>query len=162
MITTLVLASLLAENAAGKVQQNTESNRIVVPVPNATMSCTKEGDHLVCVVPLPKEAADEPLLSSSPPPKAARPYRRSPTTQALPDPQVLKQLQVAEENIELAKSLLPKATTPEQAVLAQQLLYWAKKQYSTSEALLHSAQDDLLHAPDPFDRQSLKDNAQSM
>jgi len=161
MITTLVLASLLAENAAGKIQQNTESNRIVVPVPTATMSCIKEGDHLVCVVPLPKEAADDPLLSSSPPPKA-QPYRRSPTTQGLPDPQVLKQLKVAEENIELAKALLPKATTPEQAVLAQQLLYWAKKQYSTSEALLHSAQDDLLHAPDPFDRESLKDNAQSM
>ena len=165
MITTWVLAALLAEAADGQSKREVENNQIVVPIPNGTMTCTKEGDHLVCVLPLPKEVADEPLLSSSPassPAPKAQPYKRSPPTPALPDPQILKQLKVAEQNIALAKSLLPKATSPEEAVLAQQMLYWAKEQYRWTEALLHVGQDDLQRAPDPFDRQSHENNAQSM
>jgi hypothetical protein len=155
MITTLVFAALLAEAAQAK------TNQLVVPVPDATMTCTKEGDHLVCVIPLQKEVAGEPQLSASPAPKA-RPYKRTAPAPALPDPEILTQLKVAEGNIELAKSLLPKATTPEEAVLAQQLLYWAKKQYSLSEALLHTDKEDLRLAPDPFERQSHENDAQSM
>ena len=161
MITTWVLAALLAEAAEGQSKPEVESNRIVVPIPNDTMTCTKEGDHLVCVLPLHKEAADEPQPSSSSAPKA-RPYKRSPPTPALPDPQILKQLKVAEGNIELAKSLLPRATTPEEAVFAEQLLYWAKEHYRWTEALLHADQDDLRRAPDPFERQSHESNAPSM
>jgi hypothetical protein len=74
----------------------------------------------------------------------------------------LKQLRVAEQNIALAKSLLPRATSPEEAVLAEQMLYWAKEQYRWTEALLHVDQNDLQRAPDPFDRQSHENNAQSM
>ena len=161
MITTWVLAALLAEAAEGQSKPEVESNRVVVSIPNGTMTCTKEGDHLVCVLPLHKEAADEPQPSSSSAPKA-RPYKRSPPTPALPDPQILKQLKVAEGNIELAKSLLPRATTPEEAVFAEQLLYWAKEHYRWTEALLHADQDDLRRAPDPFERQSHESNAPSM
>ena len=161
MITTWVLAALLAEAAEGQHRPAAESNRIVVPIPNGTMTCTKEGDHLVCVLPLHKEAAEEPRPSASPAPKA-QPYKRSTSTPALPDPQILNQLKVAEGNIELAKSLLPRATTPEEAVFAEQLLYWAKEQYRWTEALLHTDQDDLRRAADPFERQSHESNAQSM
>jgi hypothetical protein len=161
MITTWVIAALLAKTADGQSKPEVDSNRIVVPVPNGTMACTKEGDHLVCVVPLHKEVADEPRFSASPAPKTQS-YKRSPPTPALPDPQILKQLKVAEGNIELAKSLLPRATTPEEAVLAEQLLYWAKEQYRWTEALLHSEQEVLRLAPDPFEMQSHESNAQSM
>ena len=161
MITTWVLAALLAEAAEGQSKPEVERNRIVVPIPNGTMTCTKEGDHLVCVLPLQKEPAIEAQVSVSPAPKA-QPYKRSPPTPALPDPQILKQLKVAEGNIELAKSLLPRATTPEEAVLAEQLLYWAKEQYRWTEALLHADQEDLRRAPDPFESQSHESNAQSM
>jgi len=161
MISTWVLAALLAEGAEGQTNREGESVRIVVPVPNATMTCTKEGDHLVCVLPLHNEVADDPQVSASPAPKA-QPYKRSPPTPALPDPQILKQLKVAEGNIELAKSLLPRATTPEAAVFAEQLLYWAKEQYRWTEALLHTDQEDLHRAPDPFERQSHESNTQSM
>jgi hypothetical protein len=161
MISTWVLAALLAEAAEGQGKKGEESNPIVVPVPNGTMACTKEGDHLVCVIPLRKEVADEPLLSASPAPKA-RPYKRSPPAPSLPDPQILKQLKVAEWNIELAKSLLPRATTPEEAVLAEQMLYWAKEQYRWTEALLHSDQEVLRRAPDPFERQGQESRTQSM
>jgi hypothetical protein len=64
---------------------------------------------------------------------------------------VLARLKAAAANIELAKSLLPKATTPEQVVLAEQLLYRAQEEYRTAEALLHTVQGDLESAPDPFD-----------
>jgi hypothetical protein len=74
----------------------------------------------------------------------------------------LKQLKVAEWNIELAKSLLPRATTPEEAVLAEQMLYWAKEQYRWTEALLHSDQEVLRRAPDPFERQGQESRTQSM
>jgi hypothetical protein len=161
MITTWALAALLAEAAEGQSNREIESNRIVVPIPNGTMTCTKEGDHLVCVLPLHKEAADERLPSASPAPKT-QPYKRSPPMLALPDPQILNQLKVAEGNIELAKSLLPRATTPAEAVLAQQLLYWAKEHYRWTEALLHADQEDLRRAPDPFESQSHESNAQSM
>jgi hypothetical protein len=161
MITTWVLAALLAEAAEGQSKREVESNRIVVPVPSGAMTCTKEGDHLVCVLPLQKDGADEPRPTASPAPKAQA-YKRSHPTPALPDPQVLKQLKVAEENIVLAKSLLPRATTPEEAVLAQQLLYWAKEQYRWTEALLHTDQNDLDRAPDPFERQGQERNAQAM
>jgi hypothetical protein len=161
MITTWILAALLAEAAAGESKREVESNRIVVPVPNATMACTKEGDHLVCVIPLHNDIADELQLSASSAPKS-QPYKRSPPTPALPDPQILRQLKVAEGNIELAKSLLPRASTPEEAVLAEQLLYWAKEQYRWTEALLHSDQEDLRRAPDPFDRQNDESHTQSM
>jgi len=165
MINTWILAALLAEAAEGQSKREVAGNRIVVPVPSATMACTKEGDHLVCVLPLPKEVADEPLLSSSPassPAPKAQPYKRSPPTPALPDPQTLNQLKAAEGNIELAKLLLPMATSPEEAVLAKQMLYWAKEQYKWTEALLHVDQEDLHRAPDPFERQSHASNAQSM
>jgi hypothetical protein len=161
MINIWVLAALLAEAAGGQSKREVQSNRIVVPVPNATMACTKDGDHLVCVLPLQKEVADEPVLSANPAPKA-QPYKRSPPPPALPDPQILKQLKVAEGNIELAKSLLPRATTPEATVLAGQLLFWAKEQYRWTEVLLHSDQEDLRRAPDPFERQSHESNSQSM
>jgi hypothetical protein len=71
----------------------------------------------------------------------------------------LTQLKAAEGNIELAKSLLPRATTPEEAVFAEQLLYWAKEQYRSTEALLHTDQEDLHGAPDPFEGQSHNQNA---
>jgi hypothetical protein len=161
MITTWVLAALLAEAADGQSKREVENNQIVVPIPNGTMTCTKEGDHLVCVLPLHQEAADEPQLSASPAPKA-QPYKRSPPTPALPDPQILKQLKVAEQNIALAKSLLPKATSPEEAVLAEQMLYWAKEQYRWTEALLHSDQEVLRRVPDPFETQSHESTTQSM
>jgi len=161
MISTWVLAALLADSADGQSKPEVDSNRIVVPVPNDTMTCTKEGDHLLCVIPLHKEVADEPRYAASPAPRA-RSYKRSPPTPALPDPQILKQLKEAEGNIELAKSLLPRATTPEEAVLAEQLLYWAKEQYRWTEALLYSEQEVLRRAPDPFEMQSHESNAQSM
>ena len=161
MITTWVLAALLAEGAEGQSKREIENNQIVVPVPNGTMACTKEGDHLVCVLPLHKEVADEPLLSANSTQKA-QPYKRSPATPALPDPQILNQLKVAEGNIELAKSLLPRATTPEEVVLAEQLLYWAKEQYRWTEALLQSDQEVLRRAPDPFEGQSHESSTQSM
>jgi len=160
MITTLVLTALLAEAAEGQGKLEAESNRIVVPVPNGTMTCTRDGDHLVCLLPLPDVAA-EPQLASIPAPKAL-PYRRSPPTQALPDPQILNQLKEAERNIELAKWLLPRATTPQETVLAGRLLYGAKEQYRWTEALLHSDQDDLNRAPDPFEGQAQESNAHSM
>jgi len=164
MINTLVLAALLAEAADGQSNRAEESHRIVVPVPNGTMTCAKEGNNLVCVLPLRQEVADTPQLSAGPAPKA-RPYKRSPPTPALPDPQMLVQLKVAEENIELAKSLLPKATTPEKAVLAQQMLYWAKEQYKRTEALMHTGQDDsprVADPADPLEGQSRESNVQSM
>ena len=159
MITTWILAALLAEGAEGQTKIQAECNRILVPVPNGAMTCTKDGDHLVCVLPLP-EVADEPQLSSSPAPKA-QPYKRSPPTLALPDPQILSQLKGAERNIELAKSLLPRATTPAAEVLALELLYGAKEQYKWTEALLHADQEDLRRAPDPFERQSHESTTQS-
>ena len=161
MITTWVLAALLAEAAEGQSKPEVDSNRIVVPVPSGSMACTKEGDHLVCVIPLHKEVADEPQVPASRARKAQS-YTRSPPTPALPDPQILKQLKVAAGNIELAKSLLPRATTPEEAVLAEQMLYWAKEQYRWTEALLHSDQEGLRRAPDPFEMQGHESTTQSM
>jgi len=160
MITTLVLAALLAEAAEGQSKREVDSSRIVVPVPNGTMACTKDGDHLVCVLPL-QEVANEPQFSSSPAPKA-QPYKRSPPTPALPDPQILNQLKEAERNIELAKALLPRATTPAEVVLAGQLLYGAREQYRWTEALLQADQEALHRAPDPFESQNHESNAQSM
>jgi len=142
MIATWVLAAVLAEAA--------DTNQIVVAVPGAAMTCTREADHLVCVVPLDKEVVGEPQQTVDPVFKSPQPYRRTAPTPSLPNPEALSQLKVAKANIELAKSLLPKATTPEETVLAQQLLYWANEQYRTSEALLQTV--DLHNAPDPFDR----------
>jgi hypothetical protein len=166
MINTWILAALLAEAADGQSKPEVENHPInhpiMVQVPNGAMTCTKEGDHLVCVLPLHHEVADAPQLSAGPAPKA-RPYKRSPPTPALPDPQLLKQLKVAEENIELAKALLPRTTTPEGAVLAQQLLYWANQQYKWTQALMPAEQRVLPRAPDPFTGDSHEsEDAQSM
>jgi hypothetical protein len=165
MITTFILAAVLAEGAeAQPIPREEPSTRIVMPVPEGTMTCTKEGDHLVCVLPLQKEVADPPepaMMATSPAPKV-QPYKRSPSTPALPDPQVLGQLKEAKDNIALAQALLPKAKTPAEAVLAQQLLYWAKEQYRTSEALLHTEQEDLRRAPDPFEASSHETGIQQM
>jgi len=162
MIITLVISAVLAEAAQGQAPGPVDRvDQIVVPVPGATMACTKEGDHLVCVIPLDKTLADEPQRSVDPAPKA-RAYKPSPPTPALPNPEILTQLKLASANIELAKSLLPKATTTEEVVLAEQLLYWAKEQKRTAEALLHTAQENLHSAPDPFDRQSRDSDAQPM
>jgi hypothetical protein len=161
MVTAWVFAVVLAEAAQGQINQSNQNNQIVVPVPGATMSCTREGDHLVCVVPLGKELADEPQRAADPAPKA-RPYKRSTPMPALPEPEALTRLKVAAANIELAKSLLPKARTPEAVVFAEQLLYWSKEQYRTAEALLHTGKEDLQRAPDPFEDKPHANNAESM
>jgi hypothetical protein len=159
MMTTWVLAAaFLAEVAGGPTKPVTKNNpinqaeqSIVVGLSAATMTCTKEGDHLVCVIPLENETtkASEPERAAVPKAKA---YRRSQPELGLPGPEVFAQLKAAEANIELAKSLLPKATLPEEVVLVQQMLYRARDQYRTASALLHTVRGDLLRAPDPFDR----------
>ncbi len=145
-MTAWVFASTLAAAAEGHANP---VDHFVVPVPGATMTCKKEGDHLVCVLPLDQTVTEPTARAEQPAPKA---YRAKPPTPALPDPEVLARLKAAAANIELAKSLLPKATTPEEAVLAEQLLYRAREEYRTAEALLHTVQGDLQDAPDPFDR----------
>jgi hypothetical protein len=146
MMTAWVFASTLAAAAEGQVNQ---VDHFVVPVPGATMTCTKAGDHLVCVLPLDQTVAEPTTRAASPVSKA---YRAKAPAPVLPDPEVLARLKAAAANIELAKSLLPKATTPEQVVLAEQLLYRAQEEYRTAEALLHTVRGDLQDAPDPFDR----------
>jgi hypothetical protein len=166
MITTFILAAVLAEGTeAQPIRREEPSTRIVMPVPEGTMTCTKEGDRLVCVLPLQKEVVDtaEPaMVAANPAPPKAQPYKRTPSTPALPDPQVLGLLKEAKDNIALAQALLPKAKSPEEAVLAQQLLYWAKEQYRTSKALQHTQQEDLRRAPDPFEAPSSETSLQSM
>jgi hypothetical protein len=142
------------------------------------MTCKKEGDHLVCLIPFEKEAtqdsqalapqalAPEPLAPEPLVPKAVEskpaavptlkvqsPSRPRPRLLAvgLPGPEAQAQIRAAEANIVLAKSLLPKAKTPEQAMLAQQLLYWASEQRRAADALTHTIDEDLRQAPDPFD-----------
>ena len=155
MIIAWMLAAVLAEAAGG------HEDRIVVPVPGATMTCTKEGNQLVCVLPLDQATADASPRPADPAPKA-QPYKPTAPTPALPNPEAKSQLKVAKANIELAKSLVPKATTPEESVLAQQMLYWANEQYRTAEALLHTVQGNLQRAPDPFEAPSRDGNADSM
>jgi hypothetical protein len=156
MMTTWVLAALLAEVAGGPqktvskdpIKRADES--MVFALSSATMTCKKDGDHLVCVVPLGKETTkeSEPVVATVPKAKA---YKPSQPTPAMPGPEAFAQLKAAEANIELAKSLLPKATSSEEVVLVQQMLYRARDQYRTARALLHTVQGDLLSAPDPFD-----------
>jgi hypothetical protein len=161
MMITWVFAAVLAEVSGGTIHQTNQTNPIhqakqasnqtlLVSLSGTSMTCTKEGDHLVCIVPLDNEAVSQPEALPSAPPKATAPKLRTPTL-VLPGPEVFAQLKAAEANIELAKSLLPKATTPEEAVLAQQLLYHARDQYRTTRALLHTVEGDLNSAPDPFD-----------
>ncbi len=157
MLITWLFAVFLAEGAEGQInrpnevpQINQASRIAMVPLSDAAMTCTREGDHLVCVIPLDAEAAHEPQSVMSLEPKA-RTYGPSQSTLATPGPEALTQLKAAAANIELAKLLMPQATTPEEAVLAEQLLYRAKEQYRTARALLHTVQGDLHRAPDPFD-----------
>ncbi len=156
MIITWAFATVLAEAAAG------HAHPIVMSVPAATMTCMKEGDHLVCILPLGKELADEARHQAGDPVATARTYKPSPSTPALPNPEVLDQIRIARANIALAKALLPKATTPEETVLAEQMLYWANEQYRTAEALLHTVQERLHRAPDPFDGRQDAKNAEPM
>jgi hypothetical protein len=158
MVTTWVLATVLAEVSGATTDQ---VEQIVVPVPGATMTCTKEGDHLICVIPLQKELADEPQRTQSPVSKA-RPYRPSAPTPAAPSPEALTQLKAAKANVELAKSLIPKATTPEEVVLTQQLLYRAKEQCRTAQALLHTVKADLQSAADPFESDQPTSDAEAI
>ncbi len=158
MLIPWMFAAIIADAGGGQVFQSGQLDRatqaMVVPLSGATMTCTKEGDHLVCVVPLEKESArqlePQPVIPHKTAPyPPSRPALAVPLT--VPGPEALAQLKAAEANIELAKSLLPKATTPEESVLAQQLLYRAKEQYRTARALLHTVRGDLRLAPDPFD-----------
>lgn len=158
MMTAWVLAAILAEVAGGPMNPATKSNSInrndqvvVVPLSGATMTCTKDGDRLVCIIPLEKEIAKESESVPAVVPKATRAYKPSQPTLTLPGPEAFAQLKAAEANIELAKSLLPKATSPEETVLVNQMLYRAREQYRTARALLHTVQGDLRSAPDPFD-----------
>jgi len=157
MMTTWVLAAFLAEVAGGAtnpVSKNNPINRadqaMVFALSAATVTCTKDGDRLVCVIPLEKEPAKgpDPVMAAVP---KARAYKPSQPTLALPAPEAFAQLKAAEANIELAKSLLPKATSSEEVILVQQMLYRARDQYRTARALLHTVQGDLDRAPDPFD-----------
>jgi hypothetical protein len=157
MMTAWVFAAFLAELSGGPVNPASRNNSInqpdrsvLVPLSGTVMRCTKEGDHLMCVVPLGKETAKK---SESATALAARPNAHKPSQPALPmpAPEAFAQLKAAEANIELAKSLLPKVTAPEEAVLVQQMLYRAREQYRTARALLHTVQDDLRRARDPFD-----------
>jgi len=158
MMTTWVLAAaFLAEVAGGPMKPVSKNNPVARPdqsmvlaLSAATMTCTKDGDHLVCVIPLEKETTkeSEPVMAVVPKAKA---YKPSQPTLALPGPEAFAKLKAAEANIELAKSLLPKATSTEEVVLVQQMLYRARDQYRTARALLHTVQGDLHLAPDPFD-----------
>jgi hypothetical protein len=162
MMSTWLLAVVLAEASGAEGNRvNQADQAIVVPLSGATMTCTKEGDHLVCVVPLEKEAAKEARSAPTVAPKA-RVYKPSQPALTLPGPEAFAQLKVAEANIKLAKSLLPQATTPEEVVLSQQLLYRAKEQYRTARALLHTVQGDLDRAPDPFDRDNHESDSNAM
>lgn len=149
MIATWMLTAILAESAGRPIHH---VERMLVPVPDAAMTCSKEGDHLVCVLPLNDDVAGrlEPAEESV---SKARPrqHKAKAPTPPRPDPEALARLKVAAKNIELAKALVPKATTPEEVVLAEQLLYWAKEQYRAAEALLHTVEGDLQSAVDPFD-----------
>jgi hypothetical protein len=147
MVTTWVFAAVLAEVSGATTDQ---VGQIVVPVPGATITCTKEGDHLVCVIPLEKGFLNGPQGTGGVAPRA-RPYKARPPTPAFPSPEALAQLKTAKANVELAKALIPKATTPEGVVLAQQLLYRAKEQCRTAQAFLHTVKADLQAAADPFD-----------
>jgi hypothetical protein len=144
MTTLWVFAAFLATAAGG------DNNQVVVSVPGAAMTCTKQANRLVCVLPLDGDVADQ-LPSAANVAAKAPAYRPSAPTPDLPAPEALTRLKAAAANIELAKSLLPQATTPEETVLAEQMLYRAKEQYRTAELLLHTVQGDLHDAPDPFD-----------
>ena len=170
MLITWMFVALLAEASGGQVGQTSQASQInqanqaiVVPLSDVTMTCVNEGDHLVCVIPLDKESAQAPQHAPAPAPAPkARAYGRTQSPRALPGPEAWTQLKAAEANIELAKALLPKATTPEEAVLSQQLLYRAKEQYRTARALLHTVQGDLDRAPDPFDSSEPERDANAM
>ncbi len=163
MMITWVLAAVLAEVPGETTHQSEQSEplnqakpatqTLLLPLSGTSMTCTKEGDQLVCVIPLEKQLVDELQPTAIPIPKVAV-HRPSTPTLVLPGPEVFAKVKAAEANIELAKSLLPKATSPEEAVLAQQLLYRAKEQYRTARALLHTVEGDLRRAPDPFDGDS--------
>jgi hypothetical protein len=144
MTTLWVFAAFLATAAGG------ENSQIVVSVPGAEMTCTKQANRLICVLPLDTDVADQ-LPRAAHVAAKAPVYRPSTPTPALPAPEALTRLKAAAANIELAKSLLPHATTPEETVLAEQMLYRAKEQYRTAELLLHTVQGDLDDAPDPFE-----------
>jgi len=162
MLDTWVFAAILAQASGGQTNRVSEARQaIVMPLSGTTMTCTKEADHLVCVIPLAKEAAQEPQLAPAPAAKA-RVYKPSQPTVALPSPEALTQLKAAQANIELAKSLLPKVTAPEEVVLVQQLLYRAKEQYRTARAMLHTTQADLRLDRDPFDGDKHERNAEPM
>jgi hypothetical protein len=157
MMTTWVLAAFLAEVAGGPTNPASKSKPIsegdqtmVIQLSGAAMTCTKDGDHLICIVPLAKEIAKESDAASVAIPRA-KAYKPSQPAPTLPAPEAFVQLKAAEANIELAKSLLPKATSPEEIVLVQQMLYRARDQYRAARALLHTVQGDLHRAPDPFD-----------
>jgi hypothetical protein len=153
---TWIVAAILAGATGGQINQiGAQKDLIVVSVPGATMTCTKEGDHLVCVLPLDKDCAAEPRQQPAAAP-TMRPYKPAPPMVALPDPEATTQLNVAKANIALAQSLLPKATEPEERVFAQQLLYWANEQYRTAQALLHTVRGDLRDAVDPFESRDHK------
>lgn len=149
MMMSLVFAAFIA-NASPVESGGRADQAVVLQLSGTTMTCTKEGNHLVCLVPIDQEAAHESQQASVPAPKVPT-YKPSRAPLAFPTPEALTQLKAAEANIELAKSMLPKATTPEEAVLAQQLLYRAREQYRTARAQLHTVQADLRVAPDPFD-----------
>ena len=163
MLTTWVFVAIFAGTPEGQIDQAGQANQaIVMPLSSASMTCKKEGDHLVCVIPIKKEATQEakplgpkplepkPAAVPTPNAKSLRP-RPSLLALGLPGPEAQAQIRAAEANIVLAKSLLPKAKTPEQAMLAQQLLYWASEQRRAADALTHTIEGDLRQAPDPFD-----------
>jgi hypothetical protein len=112
---------------------------VTVRLPNV-LTCTREKDHLVCIVPLP--ATREPAPREPPAPKPAAPQLKakkwSDDPDARPAPESVAELKAADRNIALARSLLRTSSSPEERVLASQLLYHAKEQRKAAEAVMRT------------------------
>jgi hypothetical protein len=113
-------------------------DQVTVRLPNV-LTCTREKDHLVCIVPLP--AAREPAAREPPAPKPApqlKAKKWSDDPDARPAPESVAELKAADRNIALARSLLRTSSSPEERVLASQLLYHAKEQRKAAEAVMRT------------------------
>jgi hypothetical protein len=134
----LRLLSLVFLAAVPSAARADPPDRMTISLPSV-LTCTREKDHLVCIVPLP--AAREPAPREPPAPKPApqlKAKKWSDDPDARPAPESVAELKAADRNIALARSLLRTSSSPEERVLASQLLYHAREQRKAAEAVMRT------------------------
>ena len=149
LMVAMFIAGPADDHDAAAVKSEVPPVQILEP-----LSCSKQADKIVCVFQVsPAELRPKPAPDFEPPTQTTKPhapaYKPTPHEAERQAPEVFAELRAADADIARAQDLIRRASDDLQAVLAQQMLYYAQERKRMALTTLQARQPS---AEDPFEQ----------